>query len=305
MIDSTINHNQAIGAAGSHGGNGGAGLGGGLGNALGGTLTVTSTTVDHNKAIGGAGRHGGNGGSGLGGGLYNDASSTLTLPAPRSNTTSPSAAPVAVVAARVMASAAGSTPTPSGRSLTTPSPSSRRTTPLPATTISSTEGAGLDPGLGARPPRPRRWWSGRATRGEPLSWLALIGEEDDEPANRIDCCSLPRFQYNDRGSGPYSAVSSRSEARATPSTGVVIPSAPTPPAAEPGALGIVRCGDDRQSGPRLLLMSSFTMKSTPGTTAPGYSTMATSCSSHRVDSFPRGPVRGLPPALTGPPVPIP
>ena len=73
---SAITHNLAIGASGSHGGNGGDGLGGGVANELEGTLSISSTTVAYNEAQGGDGR---NGGDGLGGGLYNDASSTLTL----------------------------------------------------------------------------------------------------------------------------------------------------------------------------------------------------------------------------------
>jgi hypothetical protein len=76
MIASTVDHNQAIGAPGSKGGNGGHGWGGGIANELGGTLSIICTTVDHNKAQGGEGR---NGGDGLGGGLYNDADSTLTV----------------------------------------------------------------------------------------------------------------------------------------------------------------------------------------------------------------------------------
>jgi hypothetical protein len=59
--------------------NGGEGAGGGVYNTLGSMTHVIASTINHNLAIGGAGSDGGNGGNGYGGGLYNDASSTLTL----------------------------------------------------------------------------------------------------------------------------------------------------------------------------------------------------------------------------------
>jgi hypothetical protein len=75
----TFTNNQAIGGAGSAGGNGADGLGGALANVQGAALTVSSCTLSGNEAIGGAGGSGAMGGNGLGGGLYNDGSSTLTV----------------------------------------------------------------------------------------------------------------------------------------------------------------------------------------------------------------------------------
>ena len=77
LSNSTLDHNQAVGAAGEDGINGTDGLGGGIANILGSTLTVSNCTVDHNQAVGGAGGAGGNGGNGFGGGIYNDGSTAL------------------------------------------------------------------------------------------------------------------------------------------------------------------------------------------------------------------------------------
>jgi hypothetical protein len=74
VSNSTIDHNQAVGAAGDDGSNGTDGLGGGIANILESTLTASSCTLDHNRAIGGEGDDGGNG---FGGSVYNDGSTAF------------------------------------------------------------------------------------------------------------------------------------------------------------------------------------------------------------------------------------
>ena len=81
VIASTINHNMAIGGAGSDGGNGGNGLGGGLYNGASSTLTLTGATVEHNFAIGGSAGCSGSEGDGIGGGVYADPLGTFTYDA--------------------------------------------------------------------------------------------------------------------------------------------------------------------------------------------------------------------------------
>jgi hypothetical protein len=68
----TVTHNQAIGGAGSPGGNGGNGLGGGIFNDSGTNPTVimTRTNVTANQATGGAAGTGGVDSQGIGGGIY-------------------------------------------------------------------------------------------------------------------------------------------------------------------------------------------------------------------------------------------
>jgi hypothetical protein len=70
ISDSTISHNQAIGAPGADG------LGGGLANFFGSTVTVSGCTLTNNLAHGGNGT---DGDDGLGGGIYNGATSSLRL----------------------------------------------------------------------------------------------------------------------------------------------------------------------------------------------------------------------------------
>jgi hypothetical protein len=73
VINSTLAHNWAVGAA------GGNGVGGGIAALFAGNVTVTNSTLAGNLALGGSGGAGGNGGNGLGGGVYIDATSQATL----------------------------------------------------------------------------------------------------------------------------------------------------------------------------------------------------------------------------------
>ena len=73
---STLLGNQAVGGAGTTGGNG---QGGGIANLNGGVLTVSNSLIALNRAIGGVG-NGGNGGNGLGGGVFNGGPSPVGTP---------------------------------------------------------------------------------------------------------------------------------------------------------------------------------------------------------------------------------
>ena len=170
ITNSTLIGNQAIGSDGSYGANGGAGWGGGIvvgiNNFLGydpadfqpdkSSLIVSGSTLIGNLAQGGAGGSGANGGNGWGGGLM--IAGFVRKNPPATGNASATVEDTSITGNQAVGGAAGARGMPAkawaAASITTtgcsiPSgPSSRGTTPLPATLTSTPSTRSGAPGLG-------------------------------------------------------------------------------------------------------------------------------------------------------------